>query len=130
MNAAKVTKSREVDAYIAGFAKPVQARLRQVRRIIRAAAPGAAELISYRIPAYRQHGMLVYFAGFKAHLGLFPPVRGSEALRKAAAKYAGPKGNLRFPHDEPLPLALISRIVRHNLKQDLAKAAAAKRRKK
>jgi uncharacterized protein YdhG (YjbR/CyaY superfamily) len=123
-------KSREVDAYIARFPKPVQARLRQVRRAIRAAAPKATELISYRIPAYRQHGMLVYFAGFKAHLGLFPPVRGNEALRKSAAKYAGPKGNLRFPHDQPLPLALISRIVRHKLKQDLAKAAASKRKKK
>jgi uncharacterized protein YdhG (YjbR/CyaY superfamily) len=123
-------KSREVDAYIATFPKPVQARLRQVRRAIRAAAPMATELISYRIPAYRQHGMLVFFAGFKAHVGMFPPVRGNEALRKAAAKYAGPKGNLRFPHDEPLPLGLISRIVRHKLKQDLAKAAAPKRKKK
>ena len=123
-------KSAEVDAYIATFPRSVQTRLRQVRRVIRAAAPAATELISYRIPAYRQHGMLVYFAGFKAHLGLFPPVRGNDALRKSAAKFAGPKGNLRFPHDEPLPLALISRIVRHKLEQDLAKAAAPKRGKK
>ena len=122
-------KSREVDTYIATFPKPVRARLQQVRRAIRAAAPKATELISYRIPAYRQHGMLVYFAGFKAHLGLFPPVRGNAALQKAAAKYAGPKGNLRFPHDQPLPLGLISRIVRHKVKQDLAKAATPKRRK-
>jgi uncharacterized protein YdhG (YjbR/CyaY superfamily) len=123
-------KSREVDAYLAKFPKPVQARLRQIRRVIRAAAPKATELISYRIPAYRQHGMLVYFAGFKAHIGLFPPVRGNEALRKSAAKYAGPKGNLRFPHDEALPLALISRIVRHNVKQDLAKGGASGRARK
>jgi uncharacterized protein YdhG (YjbR/CyaY superfamily) len=123
-------KSTEVDAYMARFPKPVQTRLRQVRRVIRAAAPKATELISYRIPAYRQHGMLVYFAAFKAHIGLFPPVRDNEALRKSAAKYAGPKGNLRFPHDEALPLALISRIVRHKVKQDLAKAAASGRARK
>jgi uncharacterized protein YdhG (YjbR/CyaY superfamily) len=123
-------KSREVDAYIASFPKDVQRRLNQVRRSIRAAAPGATELISYRIPAYRATGMLVYFAGFKAHIGLFPPVRGDAALEKAAARYAGPKGNLRFPYDEPLPLALISRIVRHKLKQDRAKAAAKRPRKK
>ena len=65
---------------------------------------------------------MVFFAGFKAHIGLFPPVRGSAALEKAIAKYAGPKGNLRFPYDEPLPLALISRIVRHQLKQDARRA--------
>ena len=94
-------KSREVDAYIAGFPKPAQALLRKVRAIIRAAAPKAEEIISYRIPAYRQHGIVVFFAGFKAHIGLFPPVRGSTALEKAVAKYAGPKGNLRFPYDEP-----------------------------
>jgi uncharacterized protein YdhG (YjbR/CyaY superfamily) len=114
-------KSREVDAYIARFPRTVQVRLRKVRQTIRVAAPQANEVISYRIPAYKQNGILVYFAGFKGHVGLFPPVRGNAALEKAAAKYAGPKGNLRFPYDEPLPLSLISRIVRHKLKQDLIK---------
>jgi uncharacterized protein YdhG (YjbR/CyaY superfamily) len=113
-------KSPEVDAYIARFPKRVQALLGKVRRTISTAAPKAAELISYRIPAYRQNRILVYFAGFKAHIGMFPPVRGNAALERAVAKYAGPKGNLRFPYDEPLPLALISRIVRHKLKQDAA----------
>ena len=96
----------------------MQALLKKVRRTIRAAAPKATEVISYRIPAYRQNGMLVYFAGFKSHIGLYPPVRGNAALEKAVAKYAGPKGNLQFPYDEPLPLALITRIVRHKVKQD------------
>ena len=123
-------KSREVDAYIAGFPKPVQALLRKVRATIRAAAPKAGEIISYRIPAYRQHGILVFFAGFKAHIGLFPPVRGNAALERATAKYAGPKGNLRFPYDEPLPLALISRIVRHQLKQDAQRAREQTARRK
>ena len=117
-------KSREVDAYIAKFPKDVQALLRKVRRTIRAAAPGATEGISYRIPAYRQHGMLVFFAGFKGHIGLFPPTRGNVSLEKATRKYAGPKGNLRFPYDKPLPLGLITRIVRFKVKQDTARAAA------
>jgi uncharacterized protein YdhG (YjbR/CyaY superfamily) len=123
-------KSREVDAYIARFPRNVQALLRKVRRTIRAAAPGADEVISYRIPAYRQNGILVYFAGFKGHVGLFPPVRGDAALQKAAAKYAGPKGNLRFPYDEPLPLGLISRIVRLKVRQDSSRVARNKQRAK
>jgi uncharacterized protein YdhG (YjbR/CyaY superfamily) len=125
-----MNSSPEVTAYIAKFPRPVQARLRKVRAIIRAAAPGATELISYRIPSYRQHGMLVYFAGFKGHIGLFPPVRGDAALEKAVAKYAGPKGNLKFSYDQPLPLALIARIVRFKVRQDAARAAAKKSRKR
>jgi uncharacterized protein YdhG (YjbR/CyaY superfamily) len=115
-----------VDSYIATFPKEMQVVLRKVRRTIRAAAPNATELISYRIPAYRQHGMLVYFAGFKKHIGLYPPVRGNAALQKAVAKYAGPKGNLQLPVDRPLPLALIDRIVRHQVRQDARKALARK----
>jgi uncharacterized protein YdhG (YjbR/CyaY superfamily) len=85
-------------------------------------------VISYNMPAFKQHGMLVYFAGFKGHIGLYPPVHGDAALEKAIAKYAGPKGNLKFPYDSPLPLALIARIVRLKVKQDLAKMPAKKRR--
>jgi len=117
-----------VDSYISSFPRDVQALLRKVRRTIRAAAPKATELISYRIPAYKQHGMLVYFAGFKNHIGLYPPVRGNAALVKAVKKYAGPKGNLQFPLDQALPLELIGRIVRDKVKQDNAKAAAKKRK--
>jgi len=122
-------KHANVDDYIDGFPPRVRALLRKVRRTIRQAAPDADEVISYNIPAFRRHGILVYFAGFKGHIGLFPPVRGSAALEKAVARYAGPKGNLRFPHDEPLPLPLIARIVRHKVKQDRAKAAARRRKK-
>jgi uncharacterized protein YdhG (YjbR/CyaY superfamily) len=120
--------SPEVDSYIATFPKQVRTLLSKVRGTIRAAAPNASEVISYRMPAYRQNGMLVYFAGFKSHIGLYPPVRGDAALQKAAAKYAGPKGNLRFPYDEPLPLALIGRIVRLKVKQDRARAAGKKKK--
>jgi uncharacterized protein YdhG (YjbR/CyaY superfamily) len=116
-------KSPEVDAYIGSLPRPVQARLRQVRAAIHAAAPRTTEVMSYRIPAYRGNRMVVYFAAFKAHIGLFPPVRGSAALEKAAAPYAGPKGNLRFPHDRTLPMSLITLIVRSKAKQVLADRA-------
>ena len=121
-------KPKDVDSYIVSFPKDAQSALKKVRRTIRAAAPKAAEVISYNIPAYRQNGMLVYFAGFRKHIGLYPPVRGNAALAKAVAKYAGPKGNLQFPLDQALPLELIGRIVRDKVKQDNAKAAAKKRK--
>jgi uncharacterized protein YdhG (YjbR/CyaY superfamily) len=122
-------KPSDVDGYIDGFPKPVQTRLRAMRRAIRAAAPKAEEIISYRMPAYRQHGILVYFAGFREHIGLYPPLRGNAALEKAAKKYAGPKGNLKFPHNEVLPLSLVARIVRHNAKQDRDRAALRKQKR-
>ncbi len=121
---------KDIDSYIGAFPEDVQVLLSRVRRTIRAAAPKATETISYRIPAFRQHGMLVYFAGFKNHVGLYPPVRGDATLAKAVAKYAGPKGNLRFPYDEPLPLALIARIVRLKVRQDLANAASKNKKRR
>ena len=121
-------KPEDVDSYIVSFPSEVQVLLKRVRRAIRAAAPKATEVISYNIPAFKQHGMLVYFAGFKGHVGFYPPVRGNPALQKAVARYAGPKGNLRFPYDEPLPLALITRIVRHKVKEDAAKSRVRKKK--
>ena len=81
-------------------------------------------MISYRMPAFKLNGILVYFAAFKNHIGLFPPVRGDAKLVKAAAPYAGEKGNLRFPLDEPIPYDLIKQIVSYRRKEHLAKAAA------
>ena len=112
-----------IDEYIAGFPPRVRAILRKVRTTIRKAAPDATETISYRIPAFRQSGILVYFAAFKTHVGLYPPVRGDATLTKALARYAGEKGNLRFPIDEPIPYSLIARVVRLRVKQNLKKAA-------
>lgn len=110
-----------VDEYIAGFPKNVQAVLRNVRRTVRAAAPQATEIISYRMPALRQHGVLVYYAAFQHHIGFYPPIRGNVALQRAAARFAGPKGNLRFPLDEPIPYDLIRRLTEHRAAQDRAR---------
>jgi uncharacterized protein YdhG (YjbR/CyaY superfamily) len=123
-------KPASVDDYIAGFPKSVQTLLRKVRRTIRAAAPKSEEVISYNIPAYRQHGMIVYFAGFKGHIGMFPPVRGNIALEKAVKRFAGPKGNLRFPYKEALPLTLISRIVKLKVRQDRERVALRQNKRK
>ena len=119
-----------IDEYIADFPPEIQQILQQIRQTIRQAAPDAEEVISYRMPAFAQHGILVFFAAFKAHIGLYPPVTGDEELIKEAAIYAGPKGNLRFPLDQPMPYDLIDRIVRFRVAEHLAKAAAKQSQKK
>ena len=101
-----------VDDYIAACAPDVQPILQKIRLTIKAAAPDAEETISYRMPAFKLNGMIVYFAAFKKHNGLFPPVRGDASLMRAVKPYAGPKGNLQFPLGEPIPYALIRRIVK------------------
>lgn len=116
--AGKRTTPRDIDEYISGFAPEVRLILERIRSTIRRAAPGAQETISYQIPAFRQNGVLVYFAAFKKHIGFYPPVRGDAALEKAVGRYAGEKGNLRFPLDEPIPYALIARIVKFRVRQD------------
>src|SRR5271165_837245 len=120
----------DIDAYIFRFPTDVQEILRQVRETIRNAAPKAKEVISYQMPAFRQHGILVYFAAWKHHIGLYPPISGDVAIEKAVAKYAGPKGNLQFPLDEPIPYNLIKRIVKLRVKQDCERAEAKRDRRK
>jgi uncharacterized protein YdhG (YjbR/CyaY superfamily) len=126
--AATRSKPANIDEYISAFSPEVQVILQQVRRVVRSAAPDAREVISYQMPALKQHGVLVYFAAFKNHIGFFPPVRGDARLEKEAAPYAGEKGNLRFPLDQPVPFELIKRLTECRVKQDLANAAE-KRRK-
>jgi uncharacterized protein YdhG (YjbR/CyaY superfamily) len=126
---ANVQKPTDIDGYVSQFPADVRAVLRDVREAIRRAAPEAEETISYQMPAFRQHGILVYFAAWKTHIGLYPPISGDKAVEKAIALYAGPKGNLQFPLDEPMPLALIERVVKLRVKQHTEKAEA-KRKKK
>ncbi len=118
-----------VDAYIEASPAEVQPLLRKIRSVIRKAAPDAEEAISYQMPAFRQHGILLYFAAFKNHIGLYPPIRGDARLEKAVAPYAGEKGNLRFPLDQPIPFELIERITRFRARQDAAIAAAKRKRR-
>jgi uncharacterized protein YdhG (YjbR/CyaY superfamily) len=121
-------KAETIDEYIATFSPEVRAILEEIRRTIGAAAPDAEEAISYRMPTFKQDGVLVHFAAFKNHIGLYPPIRGDAGLEEALSAYAGEKGNLRFPLDRPIPYDLIERIVKHQVRQNLAKAAS-KRKK-
>ena len=123
-------KDKRVDEYITGFPPKTRAALRKVRAVLRKSAPAAEETISYRIPALRANGILVYFAGFKNHIGMFPPVRGDARLIAALKRYQGPKGNLRFPLSEPMPLALITRIAKLRVKQDRERAAVTATRRR
>lgn len=117
-----------IDEYITWFPPNVQVILETIRLTIRQAAPDAQEVISYKIPAFTQNGILVYFAAFKKHIGFYPPVRGDAKLEKAISTYAGEKGNLQFPLDQAIPYRLITRIVKLRVKQNLSKAPSAKRR--
>lgn len=122
------TAPATIDDYIAAFPAPVRAVLRRIRATIRRCAPGATETISYRMPAFRARGVLLWFAAFQRHIGLFPPVRGDAAIERAVRPYAGPKGNLRFPLDAPIPYELIARIARLRVAQDAAKTTGGAKR--
>jgi uncharacterized protein YdhG (YjbR/CyaY superfamily) len=117
-----------IDEYVAQAPPATRPILQKIRAIVRDEAPGAEERISYRMPAFFQGGAVIYFAPFRHHIGMFPPVKGDAALEKALAKYRGAKGNLRFPLGDPMPYPLIRRVVRARLKALRAKQAAEKRR--
>jgi uncharacterized protein YdhG (YjbR/CyaY superfamily) len=117
-----------IDEYIAAFSPEVQAILEKIRATIKKAAPKAEEKISYQIPTFALHGNLVHFAAFKQHIGFYPPVRGDEQLVKEASPYANAKGNLRFPLDQRIPYALITKIVKARVRENQQRAEA--RRKK
>jgi uncharacterized protein YdhG (YjbR/CyaY superfamily) len=114
---------KSIDEYIASFSPEVQAILEKIRSTIRNAAPNAQETISYRMPMFRLNGVLVYFAAFKKHIGLYPPVKGDARLKRTISRYAGEKGNLQFPLDQTIPYGLIERIVKLRVKQNLSMAA-------
>ena len=114
-------KPINVTEYIAGFPQPVQVLLSSVRETIIKAAPEAQEVISYGMPAYKQHGMLVYFAAHTKHIGFYPMASGIEAFKEELSKYKGAKGSVQFPFDKPLPLSLIKKMVQFRVKTNLEK---------
>ena len=118
----------DIDQYIAMFSSDVRARLEEIRATIRAAAPDAVEKISYQIPTYFQHGNLVHFAAFKKHIGFYPGAAAIEQFSAVLAGYHCSKGTVQFPHDQPLPLDLIGRIVSSRVVENQKKFEA-KRKK-
>ena len=118
-----------VDEYIAAFPAEIRRILRRIRATVRKAAPGAQERISYGMPSFTQGRTLMYYAAFTNHIGLYPPVKGDAKLRTQIARYANEKGNLKFPLDEPIPYALIGRIVKARVKENRATADARKKKR-
>ena len=108
-----------IDAYIAEFPENVQELLQKMRSTIHAAAPEATEAIKYGIPTFILNGNLVHFGGYKSHIGFYPAPRGIEAFKEETAQYEGGKGTLQFPIAQPLPLDLVTRIVKFRVQDNL-----------
>lgn len=108
--------------YLRLFPASTQKILKQIRSTIKKAAPKAEETMSYGMPAYKLNGPLVYFAGYKNHIGLYATPSGHSAFKKELAKYKQGKGSVQFPIDEPMPLELITKIVKFRVKENMAKA--------
>lgn len=119
-----------IDEYIATFPEEIRATLQKIRETIQAAAPDAEEKISYQMPTFTLNGNLVHFAAFKNHVGFYPTPSGIEAFKEELARYQGAKGSVRFPLDEPMPLDLITRIVKMRVAENLKKAELKSRKRR
>lgn len=108
-----------IDEYISTFPKDVQKILEELRETIKAAAPEAEQKISYGIPTFMLNGKyLIYFAGWKNHISIYPIPSGSEAFNQQVSKYVEGKGTLKFPLDKPLPMRLITKIVKYRVAEN------------
>ena len=121
-----------IDEYIATFPKDVQKPLKQLRATIKAAAPDAAEKLSYQIPTFALHGNLVHFAAYKNHIGFYPGASGIKTFVTELSVYETSKGTVQFPLQDPLPLDLIANIVKFRVVENLqlAEMKAAKKAKR
>ena len=111
----------DVDGYIQQFDGDIAQRLNAIRKIIRESAPMAEEKLSYGMPYYNLNGRLVYFAAFDLHIGFYPMPSAIVAFQDELAGYVHAKGSVQFPLDEPLPLELITRIVKFRVKENSQK---------
>jgi uncharacterized protein YdhG (YjbR/CyaY superfamily) len=114
--------AKNVDEYLAGVPEKARATLEKLRQTIKAAAPMASEGISYQMPMYKQHGMVVGFAAFKNHCSIFPGAAVIDAYKKELKPYDTSKGTIRFPVDKPLPATLVKKLVRARIKENEARA--------
>ena len=106
----KQARFSNIDDYIASTAPEARPILQSIRRAIKQAVPKATECISYQIPAFKFDKPFIYFAGFKRHVGIYPPVKGDAAFSTELLPYRGEKGNLKFPLSEPMPYPLIKKV--------------------
>lgn len=114
-------KNKEIDGYIKNFPLKIRKRLAALRKAIRNAAPKAEERVSYGMPGYYLNGPLVYFGAFAGHIGFFPTPPGVRAFKKELEPYKTSKGTVQFPHEHPLPIALVKKMVKLRLKQNAEK---------
>lgn len=123
------TEIKNVDAYLALHPAETLTKLEKLRQTIKKAAPEAEEVISYGMPAYKFHGMLVYFAGYKNHIGFYPSSSGIKAFEKEISAFENSKGTVRFSIEKPLPVGLVTKIVKYRVKENLEKAGIKKKPK-
>ena len=117
----KTKTPKDIDEYIAGFPPDVQKLLEKIRRTVSKAAPKAEEAIKYQIPTFTLNGNLISFAAYKSHIGIYPAPREVAEFKKELADYKGNKSTLQLPLDKPVPVDLISRIVKYQVKRNQAK---------
>ena len=116
------TDYTSIDQYIRSFPAPTRKLLKELRAVIREAAPDASEKISYGMPTFSQNGNLVHFAAYQSHIGLYGASSAHRALESRLAKYKTGKGTLRFPLDQPVPLGLVRQLVKLAVKRNSAKS--------
>lgn len=112
------TKFKTIEEYHAAFSPEIQEKLDEIKAIIRQAAPAAEEVISYNMPAFKQHGVLVYYAANKEHLGFYPTGTPIAAFKDELAKYTTSKGAIQFPYSKAIPAALVKKIVKFKIKEN------------
>lgn len=122
------TNAESVDEYLAALPEDARATLEKIRKAIRAAAPKATEVISYQIPMFKHHGMLVGFAAFKDHCSFFPGTSAVAKYKDELKAYKTSKGTIRFPIGKPLPSALVKKLVKVRVAEN--EAAFKKKEKK
>lgn len=114
-------KIETVAGYLASLSKEQRHVAKEMRKVIKSVAPKAEEMISYQILAYKQYGVLVYFGVFKNHVGFYPTGQGIEDFKDELVGYKSAKGSVQFPLDKPLPFALIKKIVKYRVEENMKK---------
>ena len=116
----KATSARfkTVDEYLSTVSQPARRLLKEMRKTIQEEVPQAEQVISYNMPAFKWHGMLVWYAAFNKHIGFFPVPSAITAFKKDLAAFERTKGSVHFPLDKPLPLGVIRKIVKFRMKEN------------
>lgn len=116
-------KFTTVEAYFASVPKETRDMLKELRAVIKAAAPKAEETIGYNMPAFKFNGPLVYYAAYKNHIGFYPTASPMIVFKDELSAYKTSKGAIQFPLDKAIPKMLVKKIVQYRVKENLEKAA-------